>query len=263
MITTTTDMYRTFLDGIKKAETSIVNPSAFNRIINSWGQDEWIQANAMVAELTSKQHEDMEKIRVATDGLYTYDSSIIFPISPDTSQSYVFSIPKHNTTVNVRIADGSVVSDVLPKYLRFLNVMFKITYGSENECDLTGESGWLKADIMKSDQRPVIENNPLRSPKDSRLYYEMIDGKIRLITGTNSIGYSMRLEYFRYPIEIFFNESAPTDTGVPATGSVMCEFAPEQVKEIVDTAIRVYLERVKDPRYQSFLNEEKIRQEIR
>ena len=104
---------------------------------------------------------------------------------------------------------------------------------------------------MRSDQRNVILNNPFRKPKDSRLYYEILDGKIRLITGTNSIGYAMRLEYLRYPKQIFFDKDG--------NNHVHCEFAPQQQKEIVDIAVRTYLERVMDPRYKSFLNEQAIK----
>lgn len=256
MITTTADMYRAFLDGIKKSETSIVKPSQFNRIINQWGQDEYLRTNAMEIELNQKKIENLEKIRVATDGIYTFNGTTIYPIAPLSDN--VFEIPKYNFSINA-IINGLVEVRTYPRYLRLLNVMFKLTYGAGQECSLTGVSDWLQAYIMRSDQRSVILDNPFRKPKDSRLYYEIIDGKVRLITGTTSVGYAMRLEYLRYPVEIFFNENNVPDTGIPATGSVMCEFGPQQAQEIVEIAVRTYLERVKDPRYQSFLNEEIIK----
>jgi hypothetical protein len=259
MLETTQNMYEAFLDGIKKPNTSIVNPEQFNRIINGWGQDEYLRNKSSYTEFNQKVIEDLEKIRCATDGLFSYDSVVLFPIAPDTDFDYQFSIPKYVMTgINNRLANGTVGTQTYPQYMRFLNVMFKITYGSENECELTGNSGWIKADIMRSDQRSVVENNPFRKPKDSKLLYEFRNGKINLITGTNSVGYSMRLEYLRYPITIFFDKDNPPD--YPTGGSINCEFAPQQRKEIVDIAVRTYLERVKDPRYQSFLNEEAIKQ---
>lgn len=263
MLNTTADMYRAFLDGIKKEQSAIVSPENWNRIINHWGQDEWIKMNLTDIEDTQKEIEDMEKLRVVTDGSWVDVSvpvGVLYPIAPDTGFDYQFSIPKYvNTNINNRLTNGTVSTQTYPKYLRFLNVMFKLTYGTTNECGLTGVSEWLSANVMFTGRSTVYKNLSFRQPKDSRLYYEMLEGKIRLITSTNSTGYAMRLEYYRYPVEIYFNKTDPTDTGVPATGSVCCEFSPRNRKEIVDIAVRTYLERVKDPRYQSFLNEEIVK----
>lgn len=259
MLSTTVDMYKAFLDGIKKSEAATVIPSVFNRIINDWGQDEWISKNAMVPELNQKQIDDLSQIRVVTDDEFIVSGTLMRPIGPDTGKDYQFTIPKDPTAnINYQQLDGNTGTQNYPRYLRLLNVMFKLSY-VDNECDLEGVSDWIGAEIMRSDQRIVILDNPLRRPKDNRLYYEMLEDKIRLITGTSSTGYAMRLEYFRYPVEIFINESNLSDTGNPATGSVNCEFQSQQRKEIVDIAVRTYLERVKDPRYQSFLNEELIK----
>lgn len=259
MITTVTDMYKAFLDGIKKDSTAIVEPAQFNRIINDWGQDEWLKENAMAVEFNQKQIDDLDKIRCATDGEFVWEDTVsvtLFPIAPDLGVSNVFTVPKYTSTgIPNRLVDGTVSSQDYPLYLRQLNVSFKLLYGENQECGLTGVSDWLEADILRSDQRMTIFKNPFRSPKDSRLYYEMLDGKIRLITDKNStsIGYALRLEYLRYPKQIFFDPNRTTHNDVD------CEFGAQQKKEIVDIAVRTYLERVKDPRYQSFLNEEMIK----
>jgi hypothetical protein len=85
----------------------------------------------------------------------------------------------------------------------------------------------------------------------------MLHGKIRLINETSSTAYALRLEYLRYPIEIFYDENNPQD--YPLGGSINCEFGSQQKKEIIEVAVRTYLERVKDPRWQSFLQEEMLR----
>ncbi len=253
MITNVTEMYKAFLDGIKKDSTAIVNPVQFNRIINDWGQDEWIKENALAIEFNQKQIDDLDKIRCVTDGYFSYNSVTLFPIAPQADNSKIFTIPKYENNIRVRLDNGTVETRTFPSYLRLQNVAFKLLYGQNQECGLTGISGWLDSHIMRSDLRNVIMNNPLREPKDSRLYYELIDGKIRLITneGSTSQGYAMRIEYLRYPNAIFFDENN--------TSHIDCEFAPQQQKEIVDIAVRTYLERVKDPRYQSFLNEEMLK----
>lgn len=261
MLLTTKDIYQAFLDGIKKNSTAIVTPEQFNRIINQWGQDEYMAENIHEAELDAKQLDDMEKLRIATDGEQVYNSVLMNPIAPDANNSLSFTIPKYvYTGIRVRLSNGTISTQNFPQYARLMNVMFKVQFDGTDGCNDNGDiSDWVKAYIMRADQRSVFLDSTYRKPKHDKLYYEMLDGKIRLIPGTGAVGYALRLEYFRYPVQIFYNKTNPTDTGDPNTGSVNCEFAPNQRKEIVDIAIRTYLERVSDPRYKSFLNEENLR----
>jgi|GEM_PF-2128603 len=278
MLEQTADLYRSFLDGIKKSFTGTINPTVWNRLINEWGQSEWLKLNCSEnegIELGHKQLDDLEKIRIVTDGQFYYNGVQMLPIAPNVSGGKIFTYPKyvlvgiHN--YNPPAAWGATQS--YPKFHRLLNIAFKILYGSDNECDLTGVSGWLEAAIMRSDQRIPFSKSPYRKPKDSRLYYERIDGNIRLITGTTATGVAMRLEYLRKPVRIYFDEAyeiAHPGAGdnanpnyLPNTGSVNCELDDDQKKEIVDTCVRVFLERAQDPRYQSFLNEEAIRSNTR
>jgi hypothetical protein len=261
MLDTTSDMYNSFLDGIKKSYTGTIIPAVWNRLINEWGQSEWLRRNVASEqgiELTQKQIDDLEVLRVATDAMDIYDGAILYPIAPDTGTNYVFTYPKD--TLSILNVIG--VLQNYPKYYRLLNVMFKINY-VDNDCGLTGISDWLGARIMRSDQRSIFENSPYRRPADHRLYYELFHGKIRLITGTSSTGNSMRLEYLRVPRRIFFDELHPGDVAnpnyTPGVGSVNCEFGENQRKEIVETCVRIFLERVQDQRYQTYLNEEIIR----
>lgn len=252
MIETAEDIYRAFLDGIKKNSTSIVTPNQFNRIINDWGQDEWLKQNCLTIEFNQKQIEDLERIRVVTDGEFTLNGNVIYPIA--STSTNLFTIPKYEFIIANRLTNDDISTQTYPPYYRLLNVAFKLEYGSENECGLTGISEWLDAKIMRSDLRNVIIDNPFRKPTDARLYYEIINGQIRLITGTNSVGHSMRIEYLRRPNDIMF---------IPGSNGTNCEFNHEVQKEIVDIAVRIYLERVKDPRWQSFMQEEIIRKQIK
>ena len=257
MIATARDMYFAFLDGIKKESTSIVPPPKFSRIINDWGQDEWLKEKAVEIEKNQKRIDDLSKIRVATDGVQQFDGDILYPLAPDTGNEFVFTLPTDpSEAINGRIDDGNVVPQNYPKYLRMLGVMVKIQYGAGQECGLEGISDWKKLNILRSDNRSVTLDNPYRKPKDTRLYYEILDRKLRVITGTTSTPYALRVEYLRYPVQIEFDALNPM-AGTP------CEFPPQQQKEIVDTAVKVYLERVRDPRYQSFLQEEMIRQRVK
>ncbi|MCK9281877.1 MAG: hypothetical protein M0P71_14725 [Melioribacteraceae bacterium] len=258
MIATAEDMYIAVLDGIKKNSTSILRPESFNRLINDWGQDEWMKTNCLTPELNEKQINDLQRVTVVTDGTCKYNSNILYPIRTEYSSGTVYSTsifgyPISTSTLTLNnLTTTPNSTQVYPEFMRLLVVSFKITYGTDNECDLTGISEWLDAKIMRADQRNVIMDNPFRCPKDSRLYYERMADKIVLITGTNSTAYAMRLEYIRKPVAIFFD--------VNGTSHVNCEFSSEVQKEIVDIAVRTYLERIKDPRWQSFLQEEMIRQ---
>lgn len=253
MILTSEDMYRAFLDGIMKVNTGIVEPDQFNRIVNEWGQLEWLAENLPKTEQDQKQLDDLERLRCATDGVFEQPSStVLFPIAPETGSDYSFLTPKYTTTnINNRLANGSVSTQNYPRYLRLLNIQFKINIPSADECNDVGVTDWREAKLMRSDQRSVIMNSSLRKPRNRKLYYEMLDGRIRLITGTTAVGYSMRLEYLRYPADIVYD--------YPGGSHVDPEFSPQQNKEMVDVLVRTYLERVKDPRYQSFLNEELIK----
>lgn len=261
MLQTTQDMYYAFLDGIKKNSTAIVTPAQFNRIINNWGQDEYLIENFYESEKDAVEIDDLENLRVATDGLQTIGGILLYPIAPDAGSTNVFTIPKKIATgIRRKVSDTTTDTATYPLYARGLNVMFKIKYGASSPCKTAGTiSDYVLAYIMRSDQRAVIMDSPRRKPSDTFLYYELIDSKIRLIAGNGAEGYSLRLEYFRYPVAIFYNVTNPTDTGDPATGSVNCEFSSHQRKDIVDIAVRIYLERVSDPRYKTFLNEENIR----
>jgi hypothetical protein len=261
MLDTTRELYESFLDGIKKPSTAVVKPVVFNRLINEWGQDEWLRHNVSLEEgieLNQKQMDDLEKLNVVTDGYSSvYGGVLLQPIAP--TSSWLFPYPKYSYT----IVDINGANVDYPKYLRLKRIKFKINYVN-NVCSLTGVSEWLRAGYFRSDQKNVFERSNYRKPADDYLYYEFIDGNIRLYTGTSSTGAAMMLEYLRYPRRIFFDElhpnDAPNPTYNPGTGSVNCEFSDQQKKEIVEVAVRLYLERIGDPRYQSYLNEEAIRQ---
>ena len=245
MLDTTIDMYKSTLQGVKKESTTVLPISVWNSLINE-SQEILTRSKAREVELTNKRNDDLEILRVVTDGVNGRPPAIL-PVATNK-----FPLP-------INLAWGQTI---YPKYLSFLNVMFKLTYIS-NDCE-TGTSDWLNTKIMKSDNRPITMRNPYRKPKDNRLYYEIINGHINLITGTSSIGQSMRLEYLRKPLKIFLDVTLagammadlPNPNYTANTGSVNYEFTEFQRQEVVDIAVRTYLERITDPRYKSFLNEE-------
>jgi hypothetical protein len=129
--------------------------------------------------------------------------------------------------------------------MKTLGIQFKITYVN-NICGLTGVSGWLKSKPMRADNYGALSY--YSNPKDNRLYYKITGNVVELITGTSSTASSMRIEYIKYPTAIALG---PPD--VPG------EIRALQRQEIVDLAVRTYLERVKEERYQSNLQEDMFR----
>ena len=77
------------------------------------------------------------------------------------------------------------------------------------------------------------------------MYYLLKQDLVELVTGTQSTPNSMRIEFLTEPTAI---ELTPSD--VPPQVRLL------QRQELVDIAVRTYLERVKEERYQSNLNEE-------
>ena len=360
MLDTAQNTYNAFLDGIKKSSTGTVTPNVFNRLMNEWGMDEWLKENVSEQagiDSWQKQVDGLQMLKVITDGQMAYNGDIMYEITPDVVNGYYFSKPDGITSLNNL---GSSVGLVYPKYLRLTDVKYKINYVG-NECGLSGVSDYLKAQTMRAGSKSAIEDNFYLQPADDNLYYEQINEKFKLVTGTGSNGYSMKIEYLRYPERFFFDpnrkvkgllsiltnsvtagsialqvvttagtyQSAgyPTpsivipastskyviasdiysyittnvlfaalnacslngnNVGIGQTGydvisitlvlstpapftystnvnktatDVNIELPDQQRKEVVEHAVRVYLERVTDMRYKQYLNEEAIREQ--
>ena len=128
--------------------------------------------------------------------------------------------------------------------------MFKLRYYGDPCHDNASISDWKKGYVMRTNQRSEIDNNPFRKPAKSRIYYEVVDNIIKMDIGSSSnIGYEMRIEYIKYPKPIFYNATNPSL-------SIMCELQSDQCMEIVEIAVKTYVERVSDPRYQTQMYEQ-------
>jgi hypothetical protein len=236
MLRTTDDMYRATIEGTNKHRTGILTPAKWNMLINL-AQTDYCRDHIVNGEVIQKRIDDLRM-------LYIVDE-----INPITTTS--FPLPDG---ISVNNSQGVL----LPLYMRLLSTAFKINYVN-NVCKLTGLSDWIyNVKVLKSDNRNIIKRNPFRRPSDAKIYQRQIGNTVVIDTGTSSTAALMHIEYFKWPVEIFFNENNIPDTGNPLTGSVNCELPPEQRQEIVDYAVRVYIERSQDPRYRTILNEEQI-----
>lgn len=149
----------------------------------------------------------------------------------------------------VDIASTTTNTFSLPiDYYRFASLRVKLQYGSNNNCGLTGVSTWLKPYIKRADMEAYNEESPYRKAEDDMIYYERLGSSYVFDCGTTSgsVATTIRLKYLSMPLDI--NVSLNTFTS----------FAVLQLKEITDIAIRKQLERARDSRYSSQMQEQSI-----
>lgn len=223
MITTAEQMYKYFLQLINKEKTHTVNPATFNFLINTSNID-WVKSKLPANEFNQVFIDDLQVLLVEgdlTDGINVTDD-------------FIFELPDD--------------------YMHGINVLFDIDI-LNSVCFDNGVQSKLPAILMKSDEKTVIKNSYYRQPKDSRLYYRYANNKIRLFTGkysatSESVGKKMYMDYYKLPNEITF---------VSGGESTNSSFGPLQQQEIVERAAQMFLEKNRDPRYQSFLNEQALK----
>lgn len=255
MLSNGSEIFATFLEGVRKSRTTTIKPEIFTNIWNVWGLLNWIKSRPVFiegAEMTQKEIDDFAMLRYIVG---------ISPVS--VANKDLFALPWG--TARVDIVELDVVSLVLPpvggtvfpKYRRALSVHFKLDYdtATSQECSLTGRSDWLVAKPLKSDNEGVIMKNSYTRPKDTRLRYQRIRQYIKFVrTSTMSEAIQMKLDYFCYPTWMVYDNGTFTYTP---------EFSEEQLAQILDLAIITYLERSKDPRWQTYLKQESMSPELK
>ncbi len=255
MFTTATDLHVAFLDGIRKSYTGTVIPSVFQRIWNEWAQPEWLASNVSSdegVELTQKQIDDLAVL--VNRWLFIGDGSNLF------------KLPDGVIGIDVDL-NGNTTNVILPKYYRHTSIRFSLDYGNNPNqiCNLKGISRMLGASYMRSDKRSYSYSSIYRKPSDNLLYWQRTNVNVLSTTTPKIIlssrehiemlsdeligskAYCMYLEYLTFPNEI--------NMSTPLIGSIL---STEAKREIIKLCVQTFLERVQDPRYQSFLMEQKI-----
>ena len=215
MLADLTALHESFLEGIKKEYSGTVPLVVFAKIWNEWAQPEWVMDNVSMLE------------------------------GVEITQKQIDDLEPLRRFVQIVGPSPFDLTTLTDKYYRLLSVMFKLNYNgsSAQECGLTGTSDWLEARILRSDMRSYIMKSPYRKPSDSRLYYYIQESKIYMVTDA-TIGSpmsSIQLEYLTYPDELDTNTTSPGN------------LHDYQRKEIVERCVEKYLERVRDPRWQTYL----------
>ena len=129
-------------------------------------------------------------------------------------------------------------------YFRLKAVKFRIKGDVEK---------WVPAfrNRADTDAKKLKGQNPYRETTDDRVYYLQM-GNLLLNEPENQNVIEAQIMYYKRPRPVIFSESF--------TGTSHPDLPKEQVKEIVDIAVRIFLERVKEERYQTVLVEDRIKQ---
>lgn len=214
MLDSAIEMYEAVLYGINKEKTSSLTPREFELLVND-SQLEWVKNKYHQVEETQKRVDDLRDLKQISN---------LLPISQNE-----FQLP---------IVDNPLVKG-LHGYLFMLSAGFKLQYVNST-CGTGISTIFLPSRIMRSDERFAQSRDPFGKPSDKRLFYEIVVDKMILYTGTQSFSTEAEIIYLRHPQDILI-----------ISGLQDCELPVEARKEIVDIAIRKYLEITENPRWQS------------
>lgn len=130
-------------------------------------------------------------------------------------------------------------------YYRLQSVSFKF----KEEDGKTASNEWLPVKRMRADSLSVMKVNPFRTPSDTRLYYYQ-QGNFVINYPKNEKVAKARMFYLSMPEPIVYEPGGESKDG---------NLLPEQNKEVIDIAVRIIVERVKEERYQTVLIEENLK----
>lgn len=261
MLSTGEDIHKSFLYGIRKSHTTVVIPDKFVIIWNEWALKDWKnthhfhdRAPELDKIIRDKLQNLIRRYYYASDNQYPWKFSlpdgVIKGYGPEVDPSTIVAGGTGGNTGS----DTSplVLPVVMEKYIRHLSAMFRFNYdtNTSQECDLTGWSDWLDATEIFNDDEGVLRNSYYLQPSDSRRYYKILDDKIYLSEHNGTKPYWILLEYLKDLNQMSYNGTE---------FSYDIDLSQEQLKEVIDSAVRIHIENLKSERYQTFLNEDKIR----
>ena len=209
MLETITDMYKAFLDGVKKESTTTVNPDRFNRLINT-SQLLWQMVNIKDVE---REQVDIDRFRalLTTDVIDVTDEKY-FELGAD--------------------------------YMRSLAVMFQVQWNSESCYD--GISEFLPGNYMKTNNLSVSKINPYRKTTQNRFHYRQIGDKIEFLDNPHCQPLKCNVEYIRYAKDMKFvavGSSSNEDCELPvATRQEITDIAIRMhLERVLDPRYKSYL----------------------
>jgi len=253
-------MYTYFLSEIRKERTVVFPPDKWNVFVNEVVID-WVKTKLPEHEFNQKRIDDLEAIKVITDGLqypYIYAESSSggynlwsLPKPGDKFPSYMHGISasflwKLLPVKNTRTAqppDPQPDPDTEPGLYNpwTVSVQYKPDWVDYTQQDIDRPTSQRFGKVLRSDVRYTNRENPYRKEDGEFIYFEIRGGKLVILPEDNAKYNLLVLEYYRYPREIKYDEK----TDIPGS------FSSSQNKEIMDMAVTRYLERTTNPRIQT------------
>lgn len=273
------DMYQGFLKGIGKKRSSAVWPADFNVLINE-AYKEWLRTKVNESDITQQRIDDLQALRFITDSsidvfltTFTRDydpldvaGTVFDPISGVVTVTTIDTVPNPNRTTIVTyqrlipivpVAGSTFIFPVLPAtyppYYRLQSIQAMLRRDGV-------DYGYIGSKPMKSDKRSEIMRDPYKKPmldiddiERSRIYHLYVQDKLHLVLPEGVTGKNILIEYIKKPLELFLDPNNQSN-------NVDCELGSDQQQQIVDIAVRAFIEQVESRRYQTVITEEQIKQ---
>lgn len=227
MVVSALDMFELTLQLLNKHNNSSVAP------------DEWtIFANHVQIEHVLDLYASYQKNQSVIDKL-----SVL--VEPFTIANSGVNAPGQEVFVFPYMTTPGVTTEYSYGYLRLLNIMGRLNYQND-PCHANGIGNFVQLNFLSDDQESVIEENPYRRANNNRVYYQQVDNKVSIITGTQSWCTEIKGKYLRYPRAIDLNSS-------PGIGD--CELPIDVRNDLCSLITKKIIENIESGRYPTFTNE--------
>src|SRR4030042_5667831 len=218
LFTSSVDIYKYFLDGIRKYGVGSVPPERFNRLINE-SQLNWMKSKCTTITAGQKRIDDLRAILVELDEAFLHGGT------GSTIIGNKFYLPT-----------GSLYGSA-KKYWRAAALRAKTQTATE----------WTQMVYEDSSQKSISQIDPYEKPDSEQGKYRIIGSNVIMNIGEGVTVYYAQFEYYGYPTEISYNPPS----------NPKGDFADEQILEIVDLTVQTHLERIESRRFPTFAAEEK------
>lgn len=215
------DMYKNFLSNVRKSRVGTVKPEDFALVLN-----------LAINEVVTNKLSGMELNKKVTDDLV--------PLSK--------SVSLIDTTPDVRLKYSECTVEITNGYRRIRSVAV----------DLSATYSGVKCVKISSYEESDILNGYYSRPSVFQCYYEpdLSDNKQQLkifIPKSFPIAATPQ-NYVKVNVKYYGNPTVVTASDV-VSNAAQTQFGVEMATEVVNIASRMYIERVQDPRFQSFSHE--------
>ncbi len=227
MLTTTAQMRTYVLEGLNKTAGSSLTVSEFEVLVNS-----------ALMEYVAKRYGAFDKDQQARDDLRVL---VPAPLSIANTGVNAFGQERFELPYQPNPAPGGDHG-----YLHLLNVSLVLMDANSQRLPCSNPDGLVMARPLHRDGSNVVGRNPFWKPSNREPYYILQGHGFSVRTG-GAIAESATIEYLRYPRYLTLAPGGEPE--LPAHAN----------QEVCDITIRKGLERIQDPRWQSYVQEQQLK----